>query len=450
MSSSQPSPSPSIAALGAYSPAPDRPDPVGLLQSQSATRVQELIPVRYGRMLVSPFTFYRGAALIMASDLSSGARSTLSAQLCGDAHLSNFGGYASPERRLVFDINDFDETNPGPFEWDVKRLVTSMEIAGLDRGFTKKERNQILRATTQGYREAMQSMAVQGNLDVWYASVDVDAIVHQVQPQLSKQARKTSGKTLTKARTRTSLQAASKLTTVVDGQRRFIDDPPVIERAETILARLDTNTAPLIEALPRAWQQYVDSLQPDRRHLLDGYRYVDLAHKVVGVGSVGTRAWALLLQGRDENDLLLLQLKEAQPSVLEAYTVPSAYAQHGERVVQGQRLLQSASDIFLGWNSLLGVDYYVRQLRDWKVSADVTTMDPVTLGAYGRVCGATLAKGHARSGDRVAIADYIGTDQAFDDAMKDFARAYADQNAADYAALKAAADAGEIPVTYGV
>lgn len=439
-----------VSALGDYQPDPHRPDPVALLEQQSATRVPHLIPVRYGRMLVSPFTFYRGAALLMASDLSSGARSGLQAQLCGDAHLSNFGAYASPERRLVFDINDFDETNPGPFEWDVKRLVTSMEVAGLDQDFAKKERNQILLATTQGYREAIQAMAGQGNLEVWYASLDMDATYRQLQPQLSKQARKSTDKNLSKARTRTSLQAANKLTTVVDGKRQFVDDAPVIERAETILRRLDTNTAALIEEIPLAWQQYVDSLQPDRRHLLSQYTYVDLAHKVVGVGSVGTRAWALLLQGHDADDLLMLQLKEAQASVLEGFTEPSTFSQHGERVVQGQRLLQSASDIFLGWNSLLGVDYYVRQLRDWKVSADVAAMDAPTLAAYGRLCGWTLAKGHARSGDRVAIAAYVGTDGAFDDAMRSFARAYAQQNAADYADLKAAADSGAIQVTYGV
>ena len=437
-------------ALGVYSPAAERPDPVALLEGQSATRVQNLVPVRYGRMLASPFTFYRGAALLMASDLAAAPRTPLLSQLCGDAHLSNFGAFASPERHLVFDINDFDETNPGPFEWDLKRLVTSMEVAGLDRGFAKKERNEILRATIEGYRQVMQTLAGRPNLDVWYAAVDVDDVTRQLQPQMDKQARKSTDKNLTKARSRNSLQAAQKLTQVVNGERRFIDDPPVIQRVETILARLDTDATAQIESLPDAWQQYVNSLQPDRRHLLTEYRYVDAAHKVVGVGSVGTRAWVLLLQGRDADDLLLLQLKEAQPSVLEAYTQPSAYAQHGERVVQGQRLLQTASDIFLGWSTHNGIDYYVRQLRDWKASADIASMDSPTLAVYGRVCGATLAKAHARAGDRVAIASYIGEDGAFDSAMKSFARAYADQNAADYTALKTAADSGAVPVIYGV
>lgn len=439
-----------LASLGDYAPAPARPDPVALLQDQAQSRVPELVPVRYGRMLASPFTFYRGAALIMASDLSSGPRSPMQAQLCGDAHLSNFGAFASPERHLIFDINDFDETNPGPFEWDVKRLVTSFEVAGRERGFAKKERNELLRSTTEGYLTTMHALAAQGNLDVWYATLDVDSMLQTLRPHLDKSARKQSGKRLAKARSRNSLQAADKLTRVVDGARRFIDDPPVIERAETLLARTDADAASVTEAMPGAWQQYADSLPPDRQHLLAGYEFVDLARKVVGVGSVGTRAWVLLMQGRDTADLLLLQIKEAQASVLEAFTEPSAYRQHGERVVQGQRLLQSASDIFLGWSHLLGTDYYLRQLRDWKVSVDVDTLDPAGLALYGRICGATLAKGHARTGDRVAIAAYLGDDNVFHDAMKSFARAYAEQNEIDYAAFTAAVDSGRITAHTGV
>lgn len=437
-------------SLGPYTPAADRPDPVAMLEGQSADRIPELIPVRYGRMLVSPFTFYRGAALLMASDLSTQVRTPLQAQLCGDAHLSNFGGFASPERNLIFDINDFDETNPGPFEWDIKRLVTSMEVAGQDHGLTKKERTAILDQTIQGYREAIQAFASRGNLEVWYSMFDVDSIARAAQEQLDKKTRKKGTKDLDKARTRTSMQAADKLTRVVNGRRQFIDNPPVIERAETLASRSDKDLTAEVEAMPGAWQQYVDSLLPDRRHLLSEYTYVDLARKVVGVGSVGTGAWVLLLQGRDPSDLLVLQIKQAMQSVLEPYTEASQYEQHGERVVQGQRLLQTASDIFLGWGRLLEFNYYTRQLRDWKVSVDVDTLDAKGLGMYGRLCGATLAKGHARSGDRYALADYVGAPGAFDDAMKTFARAYADQNAADYAALKAAADAGKIPVTYGV
>jgi uncharacterized protein (DUF2252 family) len=437
-------------ALGEYSPAPNRPDTVALLESQSASRIPELVPVRYGRMLVSPFTFFRGAALPMASDLSQQVRSPLQVQLCGDAHLSNFGGFASPERHLVFDINDFDETHPGPFEWDVKRLITSMEVAALDRGFTKKQRTAVLDQTLLGYREAMQSFASRANLDVWYAMFDIDAIVEAVLPHLDKKGRKSSTKGLSKARTRTSLQAADKLTRVVNGRRQFIDDPPVIQRAETLMTHASPSAHDAAESVPDAWKSYVASLLPDRRHLLSQYNYVDLARKVVGVGSVGTGAWVILLQGRDPSDLLILQVKQATASVLEPYTQPSLYDEHSERVVQGQRILQTASDIFLGWSNLAGESYYVRQLRDWKASVDVDSLDAVGLGLYGRLCGATLAKGHARSGDRIAIATYIGDVGAFDDAMRSFARAYAEQNASDYAGLKAAADAGTIPVTYGV
>ena len=437
-------------SLGSYAADSSRPDPVALLEQQAASRVAELVPIRYGRMLASPFAFYRGAALIMASDLSTGPRTGLDAQLCGDAHVSNFGAYASPERRLVFDINDFDETHPGPFEWDVKRLVTSLEIAGLGQGFAKKERNQVMRSTIQGYREAMRPLANLGNLDVWYASMDVEDMFRKLQPVLTKQARKASDKKIGKARLRTSLQAAHKLTEIVDGERRFIDDPPVLERAASILVRIDVDAEASIAALAPAWEQYVATLQADRRHLLSQYRFVDLALKVVGVGSVGTRAWAMLLQGRDEEDLLMLQIKEAQASVLEAFTQPSPHDQHGERVVNGQRILQSASDIFLGWSSLLGVDYYFRQLRDWKISAEMDGLDPASMGFYGRLCGAALAKGHARSGDRIALSEYIGEDGSFDDAMVNFARAYAEQNQSDYQALQEAARSGAITVREGV
>lgn len=441
----------SVSDLGGYTPALDRRDPVELLDSQSISRLPDLVPLRFGRMLESPFTFYRGAALLMASDLARGPRSALQVQLCGDAHLSNFGAFASPERRFVFDINDFDETQPGPFEWDVKRLVTSMEVAGRYRGFTKKERNKLLRTTSEGYRGAMATLAGQGNLDVWYASIDIDAVMQGLQSRMDKAGRKQTGRGLAKARTRNSLQAAVKLTEIINGVRQFVDAPPVIVRAATLIAETDDDVGPIIDALPSAWQRYVDSLQSDRRHLLTEYTYVDLARKVVGVGSVGTRAWVLLLQGCDTSDLLMLQLKEAQASVLEDFTAPSAYAQQGERVVQGQRLLQSASDIFLGWTQVLGVDYYLRQLRDWKASVDVDALDPASLAGYGELCGATLAKGHARSGDRMAIASFLGDDgTAFNEAMTDFARAYADQNERDYAALQAAVSDGRINVLTGV
>lgn len=447
-----------LDVLGHFTPAEDRPDPVALLEGQSATRVPELVPVRYGRMLVSPFTYYRGAALPMASDLAAAPRSGLNVQLCGDAHLSNFGAFASPERHLVFDINDFDETNPGPFEWDVKRLAVSMDVAGRDRGFPKKIRKGIVRSTVAGYRHAMSSLAQQGNLDVWYATLDVDQVMQSLRPVLKGKIRKASDKHVAKARTRTSLQAANKLSTIVDGQRRFVDDPPIVQRVETMLAEGQANGSidvkDIIANLHIGGQQYNDSLQPDRRHLLSQYTYVDLALKVVGVGSVGTRAWILLMQGLTPDDLLVLQIKEAQASVLEAYTQPSASATHGERVVQGQRILQSASDIFLGWSSFgsgdNATDYYVRQLRDWKASVDVDLLDPESLSAYGALCGAVLAKGHARSGDRVAIAAYLGDDDTFDNALVEFSSAYADQNDLDFAALQTAADSGRITVLSGV
>ncbi|MGI9197715.1 MAG: DUF2252 domain-containing protein [Candidatus Nanopelagicales bacterium] len=441
-----------LADLGEYSPASGRADPVALLESQSETRVPGLVPVRYGRMLASPFTFFRGAALIMASDLSRLPHSDLEAQLCGDAHLSNFGAFASPERHLVFDINDFDETHPGPFEWDVKRLVTSMEVAARDRGFRKKERADIVLRCAQSYRETVASLATMGRLDVWYSTLDVDQAIGQLMPMLKAKDAKRSRASLAKARTRTSLQAADKLTRIVDGARQFVDDPPIIERFATIVDVDHLDGAALAESFARSWQQYTDSLQPDRRHLLSGYSFVDLAFKVVGVGSVGTRAWAVLCQGRDPSDLLMLQVKEAQASVLEAFTRPSAYSQHGERVVQGQRLLQSASDIFLGWahfefEAESSTDYYVRQLRDWKASADVAAMSASALSLYGTMCAGVLAKGHARSGDRVALAAYLDQGADFDEAMARFARAYADQNEDDYRAFSGAAASGRITAT---
>jgi hypothetical protein len=441
----------SRSSLGEFTPAADRPDPVDLLESQATTRVPSLIPVRYGRMLVSAFTFYRGAALIMANDLGSGPRTGLHAQLCGDAHLMNFGAFGTPERRFVFDINDFDETHPGPFEWDVKRLVASMDVAARDNGFTPADREAIVRQTASAYRQHMTHLATMSNLDVWYAVIDVDQVTQALQPNLDAKTRKRTAKELAKARTRTSMQAASKLTQVVDGRREFIENPPLIQRVATMLNENEHNIPEVMHFLHQGGLEYRATLQSDRAHLLNTYTFVDLAFKVVGVGSVGTRCWILLMQGADPTDLLMLQLKEAQASVLEAFTAPSGLPQHGERVVHGQRILQSASDLFLGY-ARFGpsdgehTDYYIRQLRDWKGSADVSVMDPEGLGQYGAVCAAALAKGHARSGDRFAIAGYLGTGTTFDDAMVRFASAYADQNEADYEALKQAASSGRITV----
>ena len=438
----------------AYSPAPHRPDPVALLESQAASRVPELVPIRYGRMLVSPFTFYRGAALIMAADLASTPNSGLHVQLCGDAHLSNFGVFGSPDRRLVFDLNDFDETLPGPWEWDVKRLAVSMEVAGRDNGYSDAERRAILLETIGGYRRAMREFAGMGALDVWYSRLEVDELLTQLRTQFTKSQLKRAEKTLAKARTKDSMTAFSKLTQMVDGQPQIVSDPPLIERVEDLAG--DTDPAVILEGLHQLLRQYRESLQTDRRTLVEEFRLVDLARKVVGVGSVGTRAWIALMLGRDDGDPLFLQFKEAQPSVLEDFTAKSTFTNHGERVVAGQHLMQASSDIFLGWLRVEGGfdgvsrDFYGRQLKDWKGSFETAGALPQGMGVYGRYCGWTLARAHARSGDRMAIASYLGGGDVFDRAIADFSVAYADQNEQDYKALKAAVADGKIVAVSGL
>ena len=433
---------------------PGRPDPVTLLEEQGQSRVPELVPLRYGRMLVSPFTFYRGAALIMATDLAATPRSGLRTQICGDAHLSNFGVFASPERQLMFDINDFDETLPGPWEWDVKRLGASFEIAGRDRGFTPADRSAVVAAGVAEYRTRMQQMAAMRNLDVWYAHIEVSRIFDELSTLATKKQRAKAEANVAKARTRDSMQAFSKLTHVVDGKRRIISDPPLIVPIEELIpgdaARRDVD-----EELHNLIRSYRRTLETDRRELLESFQYVHAARKVVGVGSVGTRAWILLLLGRDGQDPLFLQAKEAQHSVLERFAGRSKYPNHGQRVVAGQRLMQAASDIFLGWQRVPGLDgvtrdFYVRQLRDWKGSADVDSMTPTTMTIYSRICGATLARAHARSGDRIAIAAYLGTSDAFDRAIAEFSVAYADQNERDYEALVAAVGSGRLAAQTGL
>ena len=437
-----------------FSPAPHRPDPVELLESQAASRVPELVPIRYGRMLVSPFTFYRGAALLMASDLASSPHSGLRAQLCGDAHLSNFGLFASPDRRLVFDLNDFDETLPGPWEWDVKRLAVSMEVAGRDNGYSDKERRSILLETVAGYRNAMRDFAGMGALDVWYARLEVDEFVTQLRSQIKKAQVKRAKQTVAKARTKDSMTSFSKLTRMVDGEPKIVADPPLIERVEDIASVIDPEV--VVAGLRDLLRLYRQSLQTDRRILLEEYRLIDIARKVVGVGSVGTRAWIALMIGRDESDPLFLQFKEAQSSVLEEFTGKSGYSNHGERVVAGQHLMQASSDIFLGWlhveAGIDGVsrDFYGRQLKDWKGSFEMEGALPQGMAIYGRVCGWTLARAHARSGDRIAIASYLGGGDAFDRAIAEYSVAYADQNERDYAALKAAVDDGRLTAITGM
>jgi uncharacterized protein (DUF2252 family) len=441
-----------------------RPDPVALLQGQAASRVPELVPIRYGRMMVSPFTFYRGAALIMASDLSTTADSGLTVQACGDAHLSNFGVFASAERTLVFDLNDFDETLPGPWEWDVKRLTASLAIAGRNRGFSDKERAKVVLGTAAAYRTEMARLATLRDLDVWYSRVDIEKVLRDIGGELGLDGRKGADKTLSKvkaradkllakAKTRDSMQALEKLTEVVDGETRFVNAPPLIVPIEDLLP--EAEAAGATDRFHTMLTSYRRTLQSDRQHLLNQFRFAGIARKVVGVGSVGTRAWVVLMLGKDGQDPLLLQAKEAQVSVLAEFVGKSRYSHQGERVVAGQHLMQASSDIFLGWDRVDGLDgvrrdFYVRQLRDWKGSADVDQMIPPGMQAYGQLCGATLARAHARSGDRIAIAAYLGTSDTFDKAICSFSESYADQNERDYDALLKAISDGRVIAESGV
>jgi uncharacterized protein (DUF2252 family) len=433
-----------------FSPGPGR-DPVGLLLGQAASRVPELVPVRHGRMLVSPFTFYRGAALPMAADLAGTPASGLRVQLCGDAHLSNFGAFASPERSLVFDVNDFDETLPGPFEWDVKRLAASLAVAGRDSGFPAKDRRKIVLAAAERYRTAMREFAEQTFLDVWYAHLDIEPVVAEFRSQVKAKRFKLAEKLLAKAHTSDSTKALDKLTSVVDGRRRIISDPPMIVPVEEIFA--DVQADMIYQLIHTVLVKYRRTLQSDRRHLLEQFTLVQVARKVVGVGSVGTRAWVVLMDAGEGNEPLFLQAKEAQPSVLADYAGRSRYSNQGERVVAGQHLQQAQSDIFLGWtrvpNPVEGVDrdFYVRQLKDWKLSVPIELLLPQGMTLYARLCGWTLARAHARSGDRVALAAYLGGSAKFDQAIADFAETYADQNERDHAALQAAVKDGKAEAT---
>jgi uncharacterized protein (DUF2252 family) len=430
-------------------------DPIALLEEQARSRVPELVPIRYGRMLVSPFAFFRGAASVMAHDLADTPRAGLSAQLSGDAHLANVGGFASPERDLVFDLNDFDETLPGPFEWDVKRMATSFEVAARERNFSDAERAGPVLGVTRTYRETMRQFAAMGDLDVWYARLDAATVAARLRESHSRRAEKSFQKGAAKAQTRDRMRALAKLTEKVDGEPRFISDPPLIVPLREFAPNED-DRAELVGRFRDIFRRYQRSLPRDVAKLVEGFRYVDLARKVVGVGSVGTRCWVLLLLGRDEGDPLFLQVKEAEASVLEPLVGRSLFANHGRRVVEGQRLMQAASDILLGWIrtelTLDGEvrDFYLRQLWDWKSSADLETIRPDGLAAYAEVCGWTLARAHARSGDRVAIAAYLGKGDTFDRAIAAFAAAYADLNERDHEALGRAVAAGRISATEGV
>lgn len=433
-----------------YKPSPDRPDPLTILEAQSAARVPELVPIRYGRMMESPFRFYRGAAAIMASDLAGSPVSGITAQLCGDAHLLNFRLLASPERRLMFDINDFDETLPGPWEWDVKRLSASLVIAGRANDFDDSERSRIVSSTVRSYRETMIRFAGTGNLDVWYAKIDADLLEALASGRLNatKRGKRNLVRAMTKARTRDSLQAFDKLTETVDGRPRIAADPPLLIPAGDLLP--DVERSALERQFRGLIERYGRTLASDRRTLLEDYRLADVARKVVGVGSVGTRCWIFLLLGRSDQDPLFLQAKEADTSVLAEHVGASRYRNQGERVVSGQRLMQATSDIFLGWERVDGIDgkqrdFYVRQLRDWKGIAMPERMRPKDMRAFGELCGATLARAHARSGDRIAIAAYLGGGDSFDRALATFAEAYADQNERDHQALVDAVRAGRLP-----
>ncbi len=439
-----------------WAPASDRPDPVALLEEQDTTREPDLVPVRHGRMMVSPFTFYRGAARIMAADLKDTPRAGLTVQLCGDAHLSNFGLYASPERRLLFDVNDFDETLPGPFEYDVKRMAASFTVASRNNGHTKAETKAAARASVAAYREAMAEFAQMGTLDIWYAHLAEEDIVTAVQSaakvKTAKKDIRRGEKNIEKARTRDSLQALSKLAEHVDGTQRIVSQPPIVVPMRDLAATYGLSPDGVLAAVHAQFRAYRSTLQPDRRDLLERFVVVDVARKVVGVGSVGTRAFIVLLQGRDGGDPLFLQVKEATASVLEDHLPKSRYTQHGERVVQGQRRMQAASDVFLGWTR--GRDtsryFYWRQLRDMKGSALVEMMSPSALEFYAGLCGWTLARAHARSGDPVAISTYLGPSDEFDRAIGDFAKRYADQNELDYRAFITGVESGRLTAVEGV
>jgi uncharacterized protein (DUF2252 family) len=446
-----------------WEPAADRPDPISLLEAQNAAREPDLVPVRHGRMMVSPFTFYRGAAKIMAADLKDTPNAGLDAQLCGDAHLSNFGVFASPERTLLFDLNDFDETLPGPFEWDVKRMAASFTIAARNNGFSKAEgRNATLRAT-QSYRERMAEFARMSTMDIWYARLSEDDLMNAIstatrslkgpdKKTIAKTAGKVAQKTADKARTHDSLQALSKLAELVDGRYRIVSQPPIVVPVREMAPNLGITPDEVEHLLREQFREYRATLQDDRRHLLERFELVDVARKVVGVGSVGTRSYIALLQGRDQQDPLFLQVKEATRSVLEDHLPKSRYHQPGERVVQGQRMMQAASDIYLGWTKGVqdGRFLYWRQLRDMKGSAVIEDLAPTGLEFYAQVCGQTLARAHARSGDPIAIAAYLGKKDRFDASITDFSERYADQNDRDYQAFRDAISSGRLEAHEGV
>ncbi len=441
------------SALGHWEPPEPRPDPLHILGRQDASRVPDLVPIRYGRMVASPFAFLRGAVAVMAADFAHLPRTGLDVQLCGDAHLSNFGGFASPERDLLFDVNDFDETIRGPFEWDVRRLAASIEVAARGRSFGARDCRDAVRRSARAYRSAMREFAGMRNLDIWYARMDAAAVRERWGPMAGPQLTADFVRRAQRARSKDHLRAMDKLTTEVGGQLRFVDDPPLMVRVDDLIG--DTPSEETVTLLLEALKNYRNTLSGDRQHLLDRYEFRDLARKVVGVGSVGTRCWVALFVGRDDRDPLLLQIKEADPAVAAPYVGASPFDNQGQRVVEGQRLMQSASDILLGWDRLTGIDgvrrdFYMRQLWDWKVSADVDRLDPARLGLYVEMCGWTLACAHARSGDPIAISAYLGKSDRFEEAMVSFAATYAAQNERDFDHLAKAVADGRVHAITGL
>jgi uncharacterized protein (DUF2252 family) len=439
---------------GEWSPDLRTDDPLELLDCQAVTRVPDLVPIRHGRMAASAFSFFRGAALVMASDLAAAPRSGMEVQLCGDAHLANFGGFASPERELVFDLNDFDETLSGPFEWDVKRLVASLEVAGRDRHFDEEERVDVVMTASKAYRDAIRQFAGMTNLDLWYTHLTITDLIARWGDQAGKATIRNLQRGAVKAESKDRLKAMAKLTEEVDGELRLKSNPPLLVPVSELFGGDEADR--LHGTVRDALRAYRRTLSGDRRRLVESYRLVDLARKVVGVGSVGMRAWVALLVGRDSNDPLFIQVKEAEPSVLEPFLKKSPYKNNGQRVVEGQRLMQAASDIFLGWQRVdegadgRPHDYYMRQLWDWKASADVESMAPPQLRMYAEICGWTLARAHAKSGERISIAEYVGTSETFDRAMVSFAQRYADQNEKDHAALVDAIASGRVQAMSGI
>jgi uncharacterized protein (DUF2252 family) len=437
---------------GLWEPAADRPDPIALLEAQAETRLADLVPLRYGRMATSPFAFFRGAAEVMAADLAATQDSGVRVQLCGDAHIGNFGGFATPERELVFSINDFDETLPGPWEWDVKRLAASIAVAGRHLGLNEARRRQAAAGAVRQYRTAMETFATMRDLDVWYARLDAAKLVARWRRAAVPSAVGVLERAIERAHVKDSLRALARLTHEVDGRHRIIHDPPLVVPVEDLVPGRDP--ARLEQIMRTKLGLYRRTLPHERRRLLDRYHYEHFGRKVVGVGSVGTSTWIVLLLGRDTDDPLFLQVKEAQPSVLAPHAGASRYANQAQRVVEGQRLMQTTSDIFLGWLRTEGIDgivkdFYVRQLWDWKMSADVDTMAPPLVSLYGEACGWTLARAHARSGDRIAIAGYLGGGPRFDVAMAEFAERYADQNELDHTALLRAIETGQVTAMDG-